>query len=70
MLRLRHRARLAALLCGSALPPAVSAEHPTIVITGARANDFPASREGADAEYYLFHPFPQRGFTGELTYSW
>ena len=50
MLRLRHRGRFAALLCGSAVPTAVFAEHPTIVITGARANDFPAPREGADAE--------------------
>jgi iron complex outermembrane receptor protein len=54
MLRLRHRARLAALLCGSALPAAASATHPesepVIVITGAKADDFPASRAGADAE--------------------
>jgi iron complex outermembrane receptor protein len=54
MLRLRHRARLVALLCGSALPAAVMAAdveaEPTIVITGARPDDFPASRAGADAE--------------------
>jgi iron complex outermembrane recepter protein len=23
-----------------------------------------------DRKYYLFHPFPQRSFTGELTYRW
>ncbi|HYD37515.1 MAG TPA: TonB-dependent receptor plug domain-containing protein, partial [Allosphingosinicella sp.] len=54
MLSLRHPARLAALLCGSALPTAVSATHPdsepAIVITGARADDYPGSRAGADAD--------------------
>ena len=49
MLRLRHRARLAALLCGSALPATAFAYEHTIVVTGAKASNFPATQASIEA---------------------
>lgn len=50
MPRLRHGARLAALLCGSALPATAFALDHTIVVTGAKASHFPATQAGVEAE--------------------
>ncbi len=50
MLRLRHCRRLAALFCGTALPATAFAYEHTIVVTGAKASQFPATQASIEAE--------------------
>lgn len=50
MPRLRHCRRLAALFCGTALPAAAFALDHTIVVTGTKASNFPATQASVEAE--------------------
>jgi iron complex outermembrane receptor protein len=49
MPRLRHCGRLAALFCGTALPAAAFAYEHTIVVTGAKAGNFPGTQASVEA---------------------